>query len=163
MKTLTISVLALSFWVSATKAQSVPAKVTTLLNQHYAGWKPLPGTCDNREWFRTGDFNGDGLTDYLVRIKTGNSAKSFRVKLIAFFKSSDDKYSPSEILSDSYRGDLVRSSFAVIKKGGQIQLGEGDGPIITIENDAASQYICETDAIKTFIFKDLKWKNIYDQ
>lgn len=57
----------------------------------------------------------------------------------------------------------MRSFVAVTKKGTRIQLGEGVGPTVTLANDAASQYICETDAIKTLIYKDGKWKNFYDQ
>jgi len=147
----------------AANAQTLPAKLTGLLNKNYAGWKQAPGTCDNRKWFATGDFDGDGLKDYLVRVKTGKSTKSMRLNLIAFFAISDGTYSVSQVLHESYTGDLLRSSFSVIKKGTRIQLGEGDGPTITLEHDASSQYICQTDAIKTLVYKDGKWKNIYDQ
>ena len=101
--------------------------------------------------------------DYVVRIKTGKSARSMRLKLIVFFGVDGGEYPTTKILDEPYQSDLLRSSFAVIKKGTRIQLGEGDGPTITLENDAASQYICQTDAIKTLIFKDGAWKNIYDQ
>ena len=151
------------FWVAAANAQSLPSKITGLLNQHYTGWKQLPGSCDSKKWFLTGDFDGDGLKEYLVRVKTGKSAKSMRLKLIAFFGSDAGKYSARQILDEPYKGDLLRSSFSVIRKGTTIPLGEGEGPSITLANDAASQYICQTDAIKTLVYKDGKWKNIYDQ
>lgn len=150
-----------SVW--AATAQTLPPKVTGFLNHFYAGWKQAPGTCDRRTWFLTGDFDGDGLKDYLVRIKTGKSARPMRLNLIAFFGAGDGKYPAKQILDDPYKGDLLRSSFSVIKKGTKIQLGEGEGPTITLDHDAASQYICQTDAVKTLIYKDGKWKNIYDQ
>ena len=143
-------------------AQTLPAKVTSFLNQFYAGWKKAPGTCDNRKWFLTADFDGDGLRDYLVRVKTGTRAK-VRLNLIAFFGSEDGKYPAKQILDDAYKGDLLRSSFSVVKKDTKIQLGEGEGPEITLENDAASQYICQTDAVKTMIYKGGKWVNIYEE
>jgi hypothetical protein len=149
--------------VQAAFAQTLPAKVTGFLNKYYAGWKKAPGTCENRKWVLTGDFDGDGMKDYVVRVKTGKTAKSMRLNLVAFFNAGDGNYRAQQILDDPYKGDLLRSSFAVIKKGTKIQLGEGEGPTITLENDAASQYICQTDAIKTLIYKDGKWKNIYDQ
>jgi hypothetical protein len=58
---------------------------------------------------------------------------------------------------------VAESSFSVVKKGTKIQLGEGEGPEITLENDAASQYVCQTDAVKTLVLKDGKWVNIYDE
>lgn len=163
MKKLILCFVTLILWAPAATSQTLPAKITTFLNQQYPGWKQLAGSCDNKKWFLTGDFDGDGSKEYLVRIKTGKSSKSMRLKLIAFFGSGDRKYFARQVLDESYKGDLMRSSFAVIKKGTRIQLGEGDGPTITLENDAASQYICQTDAIKTLVYKDGKWKNIYDQ
>jgi hypothetical protein len=103
------------------------------------------------------------LEDYLLRVKTGKSARSTRLNLIAFFGSAEGKYPATQILDEPYRAELLRSSFSVIKKGTKIQLGEGEGPTITLANDAASQYICQTDAVRTLIYKDGKWKNIYDQ
>ena len=163
MKKLTLCFGATILLACAANAQTLPAKVTGLLNKHYTGWKQAPGTCDDRKWFLTGDFDGDGSKDYLVRVKTGRSARSMRLSLVAFFGSKDRSYSANEILDEPYKGDLLRSSFSVIKKGTMIQLGEGEGPTVTLANDAASQYICQTDAIKTLVYKDGKWKNIYDQ
>ena len=163
MYKVTLAMFAMTLFVGSANAQTFPTKVTEVLNHSYAGWKPAPGTCDSRKWFLTGDFDGDGLKDYLVRVKTAKSARSMRLNLIAFFGSADGQYSAQQILAEPYKGDLLRSSFSVIKKGTRIQLGEGEGPTITLDHDAASQYICQTDAIKTLIYKDGKWKNIYDQ
>jgi hypothetical protein len=118
--------------------------------------------CENKRWILNADFDGDGVRDYLVRIRTGRSSNT-RLDLIAFFGSGRGNYAAKQILDDPYKGDLIRSSFSVIKKGTIIPLGEGEGPILTLAHDAASQYICETDAVKTLIYKDGKWVNIYDQ
>src|ERR1700742_4322001 len=96
---------------SAVIAQIINPKVTNSLNRFYPAWKPAPGTCDKRRWFLTGDFDGDGTRDYLVRVKTGKTAKSMRLNLIAFFGSEDGKYPAKQILDDAYKGDLLRSSF----------------------------------------------------
>ena len=147
----------------AVHSQTLPAKVTDFLNHFYKGWKPAPGTCENRRWVLTADFDGDGRRDYLVRVKTGKTAKTMRLNLIAFFGSEDGKYPAKQILDDALTGDLLRSSFSVIKKGTKIQLGEGEGPTVTLGTDAVSQYICQTDAVKTLIYEKGKWRNIYDQ
>jgi hypothetical protein len=163
MYRLALILIVIPLFVCSVNAQVPPPKVTSFLNQFYSGWKQAPGICENRKWFLTGDFDGDGLKDYLVRVKTGKSAKSSRLNLVAFFNADGGNYRAQQILDESFKGELLRSSFSVIKKGTRIQLGEGDGPTVTLENDAASQYICQTDAIKTLIFKEGKWKNIYDQ
>lgn len=162
MKKLTFCLVFVCLSVWAVSAQTLPAKITGFLNRYYTGWTQAPGTCENRKWFLTGNFDGDGFKDYLVRVKTGKSSKA-RLNLIAFFGGEDKTYPPKQILDDAYKGDLLRSSFTVVKKGTKIQLGEGEGPEITLETDAASQYICQTDAIKTFVIKGGKWVNIYDE
>ncbi len=165
MKKMTLSFAMILSAIWAANAQALPVDATSFLNKFYKkAWKPAPGICENKKWFLPGDFNGDGMKDYLARVKTGTTPKSIRLKLVVFINfDGGPLYRAQEILSDPYKGDMLRSSFAVINKGTKIQLGEGDGPTITLENDAASQYICQTDAIKTLIFKDGAWKNIYDQ
>lgn len=159
---LSFAMILLSVW--AINAQTIPPDATSFLNSFYKkAWKPAPGACENRKWFLTGDFDGDGRQDYLVRVKTGTTAKSMRLRMVVFINADGRLYRAQQILDDPFKGELMRSSFAVLKKGTKIQLGEGDGPTITLENDAASQYICQTDAIKTLVYKNGKWKNIYDQ
>lgn len=143
-------------------AQTVPTKVTKSLNKFYKGWKPARGFCEAKKWALTGDFDGNGRKDYLVRIKSKEPGKPTTLELIAFLSFDDGSYQPEGILSDPLRGEMQRSSFSVIKKGTKIQLGEGEGEVITLKTDAASQYICETDAVKTLIYEKGKWRNIYD-
>jgi hypothetical protein len=163
MKKLTLSFVMILLSVWAVNAQTIPPDATSFLNKFYKVWKPAPGVCENRKWFLTGDFDGDGMKDHLVRVTTGKTASAARLNLVVFINAAGGLYRAQQLLDDPLKGDLLRSSFSVIKKGTMIQLGEGDGPTITLENDAASQYICQTDAIKTMIFKDGAWKNIYDQ
>ncbi len=163
MRRIALAILLVIASAVAAEAQTLPAKVTSFLNRFYAGWKPAPGTCENRRWFLTADFDGDGFKDYLVRVGTGKTAKTMRLNLIAFFGSEDKKYPAKQVLDDPFDSDLRRSSFAIVRKGTRIQLGEGEGPTITLVNDAASQYICQTDAIKTLIYKHGKWENIYSE
>jgi hypothetical protein len=163
MKCIALTTILTIIFSGTLVSQTLPAKVTSFLNHFYAGWSPASGTCENRKWFLTGDFDGNGMKDYLVRVKTGKTARSKRLNLIAFFGFEDRMYPAKQILDDPHKGDFLRSSFSVVKKGTKIQLGEGEGPTITLENDAASQYICQTDAIKTLVYKGGKWKNIYEE
>ena len=45
------------------------------------------------------------------------SAKSIRLSLVAFFNADGGNYRAQQILDDPHKGDLLRSSFSVIKKG----------------------------------------------
>jgi len=163
MSKLALALFAIPLFTCSANAQALPPKVTSFLNHFYSGWKQAPGTCEHRRWFLTGDFDGDGMKDYLVRVRTGKSAKSIRLNLVRFFNARGGNYRAQQILDESFKGDLLRSSFTVVKKGTRIPLGEGEGPTVTLENDAASQYICQTDEVKTLIFKAGKWQNIYDE
>ena len=164
MKKITLLLAITIFAAAFSNAQTVPAKVTSSLNHFYKGWGQAPGKCEGRKWFLTGDFDGNGRKDYLVRFTTGKTTKSMRLNPVAFLSLDDGSYQPKHILDDPYSGDLkLNSSFSVIKKGTKIQLGEGQGPKVTLANDAASQYICQTDAVKTLVFENGKWRNIYDE
>lgn len=161
MRKLPLVIAALFIFVCVSKAQTLPSKITTFLNRSYAGWKQAPGACENRKWFLTGDFDGNGMKDYLVRVTTGKSSKA-RLNLIAFFGYDDKSYPAKQILDDRYTGEMLRSSFSVMRKGTKVQLGEGEGPTITLKNDGASQHICETDAVRTLVYESGKWRNIYE-
>lgn len=155
------SIIAALFIVCCvSNAQTLPTKITSFLNRSYKNWKQAPGECQNRKWFLKGDFDGNGYQDYLVRVKTGKTSKA-RLNLIAFFGNEDKTYPAKRILDNSYTDEMRRSSFSVVKKGSKIQIGEGEGPTVTLKNDAASQFICETDAIKTFVYESGKWRNIF--
>ncbi len=157
--------LCLAILLSSTciaNAQTVPAKVTALLNKSHKGWKPAPGFCEGKKWSLTGDFDGNGRKDYLVRIKTGTSAKTMTLDLIAFRASADGSYKSESVLSDEFTGEMLRSSFALVKKGTTVPLGEGEGGSIILKTDAVTQFICETDANKTMVYENGKWRNIYE-
>jgi hypothetical protein len=147
----------LPVWVS--NAQTAPVKITKYLNANHAGWKQAPGFCEAKRWFLTGDFNGDRQTDYIIRFKAG---KTSRLRLYAFVKEGKN-YLPLKISDDVYDDELRRSAFSVIKKGTTVSLGqgeEGEGPTTKLKTDAVTQYICETDAAITYVYKNGRFTNI---
>jgi hypothetical protein len=159
--TFCLSILLLSVWVS--NAQTIPASITNQLNTSYKGWTKVPGFCEGKKWALTGDFNGDKKTDYVVRFKVGK--KSSWLFLFAFINKGG-KYTPVKITEDDYSDDFLRSAFSIIKKGIIVSLGQGEeatGPSIKLKTDSVTQYICETDAAKTFVFNNGEFKNIQDQ
>lgn len=155
--------------ISSSDAQSLPAKIKKFLDDYYTSpesgaWKQAPGACDGRKWLLTGDFNGDGRTDYLVRFTTGKTARTKSLHLIGFINTKGD-YTPDPFFEDEYSGDLLRSASSIIKKGTTVSLGlgsEGEGPSTQLKTDAVTQYICETDASLTFTYKNGEFKNIQD-
>ncbi len=156
-----LSILLLSVWVS--NAQTIPASITNQLNTSYKGWIKVPGFCEGKKWALPADFNGDKKTDYVIRFKVGK--KSPRLFLFAFINKGG-KYMPVKIAEDDYSDDFLRSAFSTIKKGTTVSLGQGEegtGPSIKLKTDAVMQYICETDAGKTYIYDNGEFKNIQDQ
>ncbi len=152
--------LLLSVWVS--NAQNAPSRITKYLDANHAGWTKAPGFCEAKKWFLTGDFNGDRKIDYVVRFRIG---KTPRLRLYAFVKKGKD-YLPLRISDEAYNDDLRRSAFSIIKKGTTVNLGqgeEGSGPSTKLKTDAVTQFICETDAAATYIYKNGKFKNIADK
>lgn len=63
-------ILLISF--SSAYPQTLPAKVKNQLNKNYSGWKLFSGAreCNSRAVV-SGNFNGDGKTDYVVMFKKG--------------------------------------------------------------------------------------------
>ena len=152
--------LLLSVWVS--NAQTVPAGIKKYLNENHAGWTKVPGFCEGKKWFLTGDFNGDRKIDYVVRFRIG---KTPRLRLYAFVKKGRD-YLPVKISDEAYDDEMRRSSFSIIKKGTIVSLGQGEegaGPTVKLKTDAVTQYICETDAAITYVYKTGNFKNIAEQ
>lgn len=153
----------LFLFVGNTNAQTVPAGITSYLNANHAGWTKAPSFCESKKWFLTGDFDGDRQTDYVVRFKVGK--RSPRLRLYAFLNTGG-QYMPIRIFEDAYSTEFQRSAFLIVKKGRTVSLGqgeEGQGPTTKLKTDAITQYICETDASITYIYKNGKFSNISDQ
>lgn len=167
MKRIILSLTLMLFGVCSATAQTVPAKIKKFLDDYYTSpelgaWKKAPGYCEGKKWILTGDFNGDGRTDYLARIITGKTAKKRSLHLIGFINNKIE-YTPDPFFEEAYSGELLRSSSTIIKKGTTVSLGlgeEGEGPSMDLKADAIAQYICETDASITYVYKDGEFKNI---
>ena len=162
MKNLTLCLMFMLFSAWVSNAQNVPAGITKYLNANHVGWTKARGFCEGKKWFLTGDFNGDRKIDYVVRFKIG---KTPRLRLYAFVKKGKG-YLPLQIFDEAYDDELARSSFSIIKKGTTVSLGqgeEGSGPTTKLKTDAVTQYICETDAAITYIYKNGYFKNIAEQ
>lgn len=155
--------------VSASSAQTLPNPIRTFLDSYYTtaeggAWQEVPGACDEKKAVLTADFDGDGQPDYLVRFKTGKTVRSTRLHLVAFFNRNGE-YTPEPFYEEAYTNELLRSTTLIIVKGTTVSLGlgaEGEGPNTVLKTDAVAQYICETDAGITFVYRDGAMKNIRD-
>lgn len=150
-------------------AQTLPNKIKNYLDANYTNtedgaWRQVRSACDGNKSVLTGDFDGDGQTDYLVRIKTGKTPQSLRLFLIAFFNRNGE-FTPEPFYEEAFTDDILRSSSVILKKGTTVSLGlgaEDEGPNLELKTDAVAQYICETDAAKTFIYRDGEMKDIQE-
>ncbi|HRI03501.1 MAG TPA: hypothetical protein PLL77_07130 [Pyrinomonadaceae bacterium] len=160
-----ISGIVLGFvFAGAAAAQVVPAKIKKFLDDYYTSaemgkWQQAPGACDGKKWFLSGDFNNDGRTDYLARILTGKGSKR-SLHLIGFINQKGE-YTPDPFSEEEYVDDIKRTATSLIKKGTEVSPnGEGEGPLVTLTADAITQYICETDASNTYIYKDGEFRKL---
>ena len=92
-------------------AQTLPAKVRGYLNENYSGWKPYAGDpiCNSRAVV-SGNFNGDGKTDYAVMFKKGQSG------FVIAFVSQNTNYD-AEVLERGSADDLNGTFLSVGRKG----------------------------------------------
>ena len=150
MKKLTLCLLLFSCATIVTNAQKLPAKITSFVKQHYPNWKAAAPTCDQRNWILRGDFDGDGKQDYLLRLRSGKSARSTKINLLAFLNYSPN-FIPANIQDFAYDERMRRSSFKVLKKGETIGGTK-------LETDSVMHYVCETDDAGIFTMRDGKWQ-----
>ena len=105
--------LAMTLIISASAySQVLPAKIKKYLDDNYTSaesgaWKKAPGNCDGSKWLLTGDFNGDGRSDHLVRITNGKGADQ-QLHLVAFINEKGG-YTPDTIIVRA--GRPVRLNF----------------------------------------------------
>ncbi len=150
MKNIHLCLLVLCFSAIAASGQKLPAKITGFVKEHYPNWKSAAPTCDQRNWILRGDFDGDGKQDYLLRFRSGKSAKATELNLLAFLNYSPN-YIPANIQDFKYDERARRSSFKVLKKGETIGGTK-------LKTDSVMHYVCETDDAGVFTMKDGKWQ-----
>ena len=94
-----------------TYSQTLPARVKSQLNADYSGWKAYTGSriCNSRSVV-SGNFNGDGKTDYAAMFKKGSS-----VYVVAFL-SRGANYK-AHVLESGAAADLGDIFLSVGKKG----------------------------------------------
>jgi hypothetical protein len=150
--------------VAGASAQIVPTKIQKYLNDNYNSsdlgqWKQAAGACGAGKWLLTGDFNGDGRTDYLARILTGRGRQQ-SLHLIGFINEKGD-YTPDAFFEEEYTGDLTRSATSVLKRGTIVSSSLGSEA--ALKTDVVNQYICDTDGASTmYAFNDGEFKNVQD-
>lgn len=138
----------------------LPAKVRADLNKVYVGWKSAPGSrfcsAEYRKSFVSADFNGDGRTDYAVKIAVRR--KGYLVAYIA-----DETGYKSYPLNNMSATEAGNSALGIFKKGGKWPLGEPGEPgslELTVDNDAVFFGPCASDNTGLYIFKDGKFTGI---
>ena len=97
-----------------TFAQTLPAKIRSRLNKSYAGWKLSAGDpiCNSRAVV-SGDFNGDGKTDYAVMFQRGQNNNG---GYVVAFTSRGTNYEPYQL--ENIAADDLSSSFLAIGRKG---------------------------------------------
>jgi hypothetical protein len=164
MKNITLCLSLTFLLVPPLYAQILPAKIQKFLDDRYSSlehgaWKQAPGACGGNKWLLTGDFNGDGRSDYLVRILTGKGRQR-SLHLIGFINEKGD-YTPDAFFEEGYTGDLTRSASSVLKSGTTFN-STLSGASATLKTDVVIQRVCDNDVSVTYAFTDGEFKNVGD-
>jgi hypothetical protein len=164
MKNITSCLLSIFLFASFSPAQILPEKIQKFLDGRYSSlehgaWKQAPGACGGNKWLLTGDFNGDGRSDYLVRILTGKSRQR-NLHLIGFINEKGD-YTPDPFFEAEYTGDLTRSATSVLKSGTAFS-AVGNGAGAALKADVVSHRVCESDTSVMYAFNNGEFKIVQD-
>lgn len=130
------------------------------LNLAYKGWIKAPGSefcsAEYRNSVVMGDMNGDGKTDFVVKIAVGN--KGYLVAYLA-----DETGYKRHLLNSMTAAEAGSSALGIFEKGGKWPLGEpgeADSQEIAVDNDAVFFGPCASDNTGLYIFKDGKFTGI---
>lgn len=142
---------------SSKMAQALPPQIRVYLNKNYPGWRLFPMADGCSAEFRgasaSGDFDGDGGRDYLVKF-----TKRGRGYIIAFLKRKSGYQ--AHVLHENMPGSEIRhTGISVFRKGQRVPTGdsEEDGSTEVLTNDAPFDGPCESDAGGVHIYRNGKF------
>ena len=106
-------------------APALPLKVRSYLNEHYRGWK-LTSMADGcsaefRRAVATGDFDGDGKRDYLLKFIRGR-----RGYILALLERKNGY--EAHVLESMSVADIKHTGISVFRKGERVPMGDSEDP-----------------------------------
>lgn len=136
---------------------TLPAKIKKYLNLNYRGWK-LASTSDfcSEEYRRnviSGDFDGDGKTDYSAKIIRGK--KGF---LLAFLERKNSYM--VHILHATTASEIKDTALGVFRKGEKYTSGDEEGESsssMILKNDAPFDGPCASDTGGIHLYRNGKF------
>lgn len=143
------------FFANVIYSQTLPTKIKSYLDSNYKGWKipKMSGNCGDLKSIATGDFDGNGKTDYVLKIST--SKKGF---MLAFINQNND-FKPF-LLHKFELSEIKDVGVLIYKKGEKYSLGEPgeeNAKYITLKNDAPYDGVCESDSGGIHVYKNGKF------
>ena len=135
-------------------AQAVlPLKVRSYLNQNYRGWKltSMADGCSSefRRAVATGDFDGDGRRDYLLKFIRGRNGY-----IIALLERRNGY--EAHVLESMSAAAIKSTGIRVFRKGERIPMGESEDQSSArrLTNDAPFDGPCESDAGGVHVYQN---------
>lgn len=132
---------------------ALPLKVRSYLNQQYRGWKltSMADGCSSefRRAVATGDFDGDGRRDYLLKFIRGR--KGYILALLERRNGYE-----AHVLESMSAAAIKSTGISVFRKGERMPMGDAEDPSSNrrLTNDAPFDGPCESDAGGVHVYQN---------
>ena len=136
---------------------ALPLKIRNYLHKNYAGWKlvSIADGCSSefKGAFASGDFDGDGKRDYVVKFTKGEKG------YIMAFLNRKYGYESHVLHGNMSVEELKNTGISVFRKGKRVPVGDPqrEDSYQHLTNDAPFDGPCESDAGGVHIYRNGKF------
>lgn len=123
-------------------SQSLPKKVSEILDTNYKGWQLIENRCDEKRAVFVADFNRDSHDDFVVQFLYTKKDGTKTVGHTAFYsQGSDSDFITQYLFEEACEGRGLRLAFELIPAGTDLKLN----PPFDLTKGGARVYVCDTD------------------
>ena len=154
---LTLQIYTYGNTVTSKITPALPLKIRSHLNRNYQGWKlvSVADGCSSefKGAFASGDFDGDGERDYLVKFIKGD-----RGYIMAFLKRKYS-YEPHVLHGNMSVAEIKNTGIRVFRKRERVPVenSEEENSYQRLTNDAPFDGPCESDAGGVHLYRNGKF------
>ncbi|HEY2847267.1 MAG TPA: hypothetical protein VGI80_05565, partial [Pyrinomonadaceae bacterium] len=116
-----LSVCLMLFLSAPAASQTVPLKISSILDEKYSGWTLSENKCGEKKSVFEADFNGDGLDDYVIQFVASRKDGKRLIYEVAFYSKGLD-FSADDLFEENYDGIGTKLAFEIFPVGTDLKL-----------------------------------------